>query len=904
VSAPSGTVTFLFTDIEGSTRLWQQDEKAMQAALSRHDELLRKAIADHDGVVFSSMGDGMGAVFSSASAAVASAVAAQRALEAETWITEAPIRVRMGIHTGEAVARDGDYLGTAVNRTARLMAIGHGGQTLCSQATAAVVGADTPDGAVLVDLGERRLRDLSEPIRVFQVRHPDLRAEFPPLRSVDAVATNLPIVRTDLIGRSGEVELLTALVERERLVSLVGVGGVGKTRLALAVAAALAAGFADGCWLVELAPVAEGSEVAKTVAAAIGAPMPDLEALVGYLGDRRALIVLDNCEHVLGDAAELLEALLVTCPDVHIVVTSREPVGLDGEQVRRVQSLGVPAVDATPGEAAQAAAVRLFTARAAAASDHFEIGDTNVDAVSEICRHLDGIPLAIELAAARVRAMPPAEIAGRLEERFRLLAGGSRRAQVRHRTLLATVSWSHDLLSRDEQIAFRRLCVFPSTFDLAAAEAVVGEVELDVVDCVVRLVDRSLVQYEPEQGRYWLLETLRQYGRDRLADAGERDESSERHARYYLGLVERIGPGLFDARYRSAHAQLSAELDNLRATAEWCSEHERWVDLAAMARQSGSYLWFEPGYGAAWYQQIIDHAGALDPQTLIDALGELAHVQVALFGAFAAGEASAQRSLALAETSRLEPSPWAWLAQAVAAAMLTAAGGPDGLGPSELALSAAQARHDQTAASAASDYRMIFMWTADPDRDTGAAAIRDALDLAERTRNPMLITTAAYFAAGCHLAYSAEPDFAAGLHILARYDDGIRVGGGTEVWLDTHWGNALLGLRQPGAVEHLARAARLADRVSVLPPLELALRLLAIAYAEAGRTAQAATLVGYTDANLSQYRLDLPGLRWIKPRLERALDGLAGRSDYETQGSTRHRRQIMALINELSSPTE
>ena len=253
-------------------------------------------------------------------------------------------------------------------------------------------------------------------------------------------------------------------------------GGVGKTRLALAVAAALASGFADGCWLVELAAVAEGSEVAKTVAAAIGAPMPDLQGLGGYLADRRMLVVLDNCEHVLPDAADLLDALLAACPEVHVVVTSREPIGLDGEQVRRVQPLGVPAVDVAPGEAAQAAAVRLFAARAAAVSDHFEIGDANVEPqVSEICRHLDGIPLAIELAAARVRAMPPAEIAGRLEERFRLLAGGSRRAQERHRTLLAAVSWSHDLLREDEQIVFRRLCVFPSTFDLAAAEAVAGE---------------------------------------------------------------------------------------------------------------------------------------------------------------------------------------------------------------------------------------------------------------------------------------------------------------------------------------------------------------------------------------------------------------------------------------------
>jgi predicted ATPase len=633
--------------------------------------------------------------------------------------------------------------------------------------------------------------------------------------------------------------------------------------------------------------------------------MSDLEGLVGYLADRRMLMVLDNCEHVLGDAAELLDALLAACPDVHVVATSREPVGLDGEQVRRVQSLAVPGVDATPEEAAQAAAVRLFAARAAAVSEHFEIADTNVGAVSEICQHLDGIPLAIELAAARVRAMPPAEIAGRLEERFRLLAGRSRRAQERHRTLLAAVSWSHDLLGADERIVFRRLCVFPSGFDLAAAEAVVGEVGPDVVDCVVRLVDRSLVQYEPEEGRYRLLETLRQYGRDRLADAGETDETTERHARYYLGLVERITPELLDARHYRAHAQLSAELDNLRATAEWCNEHDRWVELAAMARQSWLFLWSAPFDGARWYQQIIDHADAADPQTLIDALGELAFLQVGVFGAFAAGEASAQNSLALAESSGLDPSPWAWLARAtVAATVLTAAGGPDGLGPSELAQAAAEVRHDQPAASSALNFRMMFMWTADRDQDSGAAVMRDALDLAESTGNPFLIKEAAFFAAGGPLVYSAEADFAAALDILARHDDGIRVGAGTEIWLDTHWGNALLGLRQPGAVEHLVRAVRLADRLGWLIPLEQALRLLAIAYAEAGHASQAATLVGYADANLSQYRMDTPGLGWIIPRLELALASLADRSDYQTQGSTWHRRQIMALINELSSPTQ
>ena len=370
----------------------------------------------------------------------------------------------MGLHTGETVERDGDYFGPVVNRAARLMAVAHGGQVVCSQATAAL--ADS--GVGLRSLGEHRLRDLGVAEHVFQVGV----GVFPPLRSVDAMPTNLPTVRTELIGRADDMAALARLVELEQLVTLTGVGGVGKTRLALAVAAAMAPAYPDGCWLVELAPVAEGAEVLKTVAAAMRAPATDLDGLVAYLADRRMLVVLDNCEHVLADTARLVDAVLADAPELHVVATSREPLGLDGEHVRRVQSLGVPALDAAVGEAAGTPAVRLFAERAAAASDGFAITPANVSSVVDICRHLDGIPLAIELAAARVRAMPPAEIAGRLGERFRLLAGGSRRAQERHRTLLATVSWSHDLLSDAERLVFRRLAVFPASFDLAAAEAV------------------------------------------------------------------------------------------------------------------------------------------------------------------------------------------------------------------------------------------------------------------------------------------------------------------------------------------------------------------------------------------------------------------------------------------------
>ena len=530
----SGTVSFLFTDIEGSTQLWDSVPDAMRPALERHDEIFRSCIGACDGYVFSIGGDGFGAAFARAADALTVAVAMQEALAAEPWPDGAVVRVRMGVHTGEVSERDGNYFGTAVNRAARLMAVAHGGQVVCSQASATLAG----DAVSLRSLGEHRLRDLAAAEQIFQVGE----GSFPPLRSVDAVPTNLPTVRTELIGRTDDVTSLMELVERERLVTLTGVGGVGKTRLALGVAAAIAAGFTDGCWLVELSPVADGDEVVKTVAAAMRAPTTTTDALVDYLADRRVLIVLDNCEHVLDAAADLADAILADAADVHVLVTSREPLGLDGEQVRRVQSLALPDAEATADVASASAAVRLFAERAAAVSEGFAVDAGNVDAVVEICRHLDGIPLAIELAAARVRAMAPAEIARRLDERFRLLAGGSRRSQERHRTLLATVAWSHDLLTDEERTTFRRLAVFPASFDLTAAEAVAGDGDIDAVDCVLRLVDRSLVVYEPAEDRYRLLETLRQFGADRLAEAGETEATRERHARYFLDFAARYDP--------------------------------------------------------------------------------------------------------------------------------------------------------------------------------------------------------------------------------------------------------------------------------------------------------------------------------------------------------------------------
>jgi len=725
--------------------------------------------------------------------------------------------------------------------------------------------------------------------------HPDLEREFPPLQSVDAVPTNLPTVRTELIGRSADIETLAELVARERLVTLTGVGGVGKTRLALGVAATLAADYADGCWLVELAPVAGGDEVVKVTAAAMRSPTTDLDALAAYLADRRVLIVLDNCEHVLDAAADLVDAVLESAPDVHVVVTSREPLGLDGEQVRRVQSLAVPDEHVDANAARSTAAVRLFTERAAAVADGFAVDAGNVAAVVEICRHLDGIPLAIELAAARVRAMPPEEIASRLDERFRLLAGGSRRSQERHRTLLATVAWSHDLLTDDEKVTFRRLTVFPASFDLAAAEAVAGEGGVDVVECVLRLVDRSLVVYEPESGRYRLLETLRQFGADRLADAGETESTRQRHARHFLGLVEQVAPGLFDARFDATQTMLTIELDNLRATADWCAEAGWWGELAGMCQQ----LWyFITGVatvdGAAWYQQFIDHGADVVDQVVVDALGQLAYLHAVNLGNFATGTTLSAQSRELATAHQLEEPAIAWLAAALAA-MFTG-DNATALHASERAVAAAEARGDERVAVAAlcgQQGPLGLLGEFDRGVEVGEEAVRRA----ERLGQPSLVLASVISAASMHFNNSAGLDFASCLDVLAAHPGGVVGGSTSEMWFDITRATAQVGLQQRSAVEHLARAARTADRLHSLHAFDIALRFLAVVAAEAGLGDHAHALVAYTEENLRPYRVENPQQVWVQERLDEVLAGLPAPSP----GPVPPRGEIMRRITELEA---
>lgn len=575
---PSGTVTFLFTDLEGSTRLWEEQPEAMQAALARHDQLLTEAVESHGGHIVKRTGDGLHAVFATADAAVAAAVAGQRSLIAEPWGPIGELRVRMGLHTGTAEQRGGDYYGPAPNRAARLMGVAHSGQVLCSQATADLVRDSLQPSVGVLELGRHRLRDLARPEVVFQVAHPDLPADFPPLRALDAYPGNLPVQLTSFVGRDHELAAIGEMLERARLVTITGVGGVGKTRLALQVAADVLPRFGHGAWLCELAAAGDPETMVQVVAATLGvsprAGVSLAASIREYLRSKQVLVVLDNCEHLLGVAARFAESVLRECPEVRILATSREGLAVAGEQLVALASLPVP-VESDLDVALSSEAVRLFGERAAAARSGFVLDGTNVGAVSEICRRLDGIPLAIELAAARVVGMRPAEIAARLDERFRLLTGGRRTAVERQQTLRATVEWSYSLLQPAEALVFDRLGVFAASFDASAAEAVVageGLEDWDVIDAVAGLVTKSmLADEEGAEGetRYAMLETLRAYARERLEAAGQADAWRRHHAQHYANFAEEVGPGVRGPDQLDAQTAIRAELDNLRSAVTW-----------------------------------------------------------------------------------------------------------------------------------------------------------------------------------------------------------------------------------------------------------------------------------------------------------------------------------------------
>ena len=603
---PTGTVAFLFTDVEGSTQRWESHREAMDDAVKRHDALLHDAIDRHNGYVFKTIGDAFCVAFARVSDAVATALEAQRALSAEDFSAVGGLPIRIGLHAGEASERHGDYFGPAVNRVARLMSIGHGGQILLSGVTRDLAYSDLPTSASLLDLGSHRLKDLTEPEQVWQLTIAGLPAEFPSLKSLDAIPNNLPIQPTSFRGRERDLEEVTSLLSQHKLLTLFGSGGIGKTRLALQVGAEALDQNPDGIWFIDFAPITDPELVSSVIAKEIGMPQVEGrridESIPQWLRRKKLLLILDNCEHVLEPVAAIAGAITRSCPDVRMLATSRQALGVSGEAVHRLPSLAVP----EPGSmlnaehALQHGAIALFVDRAALADTRFILTDDNAPIVAEICRRLDGIPLAIELAAARVKILSIPNLAQRLNERFKILTGGNRTALPRQKTLGALIDWSYDLLNAQEQMLFSRVGIFAGGFSLDAATAVCsGEDldEIDILDLLSSLTDKSLVVADTagEQERCHLLESTRAYALEKLTAAGARERLAYRHAEYFRDRAqeadERFGTGSTAAWL----ASVEPDLDNYRAVLEWALKDGHDMALGGAVAGALSSLWSNGG---------------------------------------------------------------------------------------------------------------------------------------------------------------------------------------------------------------------------------------------------------------------------------------------------------------------
>ncbi len=655
---PTGTVTFLFTDIEHSTLLLQELGDRWPQVLEDHRRLVGAAIEASRGRQIGTEGDSFFAVFSSALDAATAVVAAQRALAAHPW-PGFDVRVRMGLHTGQARVLGDGYVGLDVHRAARIAAAGHGGQILVSDAAASLIEKELPPGVGLRDLGEHRLKDLPRPERLYQLEVQGLPTEFPALKSLDIRRNNLPLSLTSFIGRHEEMVAARSQVTQARLVTLIGPGGMGKTRLALQLAAEVLEEYADGVWLTELARLSDAELIAPTLLMVLGLReqpgRPALQTLIDYLGSRQALLVLDNCEHLIEAAAGLASALLNACPKLRLLATSREALGVPGEAVWRVPALSLPAPEEVPpaAEMAEWPAVALFVDRGTAALPSFQISENNAALVAQICRRLDGIPLAIELAAARLKVLSVRQLADRLDDRFRILTGGSRAALPRQQTLRAAIDWSHDLLAQSEKVFLRRISVFAGGFNLAAAEAICAADPLapgEVLDLVTALVSKSLLTLEEREAepRYNALETIREYAAERLREAGEQAGLERAHRAWFLALAERA-----EAEFRGPDQflwfdQLDSELGNLRAGFKSCLDNAE-PDPALRYAAALGLFWRARGHiteGRDWLRRALGRREFSDPRVHARALAWAGYLAIPQ-GAFLEAERLAEESLTM-----------------------------------------------------------------------------------------------------------------------------------------------------------------------------------------------------------------------------------------------------------------
>src|SRR5688572_14628259 len=617
---PTGTVTFLFTDIEGSTKLWEKSPRGMQVVLIRHDAVLWEAIEGHGGFVFKTVGDAFCAAFPTALGALEAALATQRGLFSEVWGAEiGTLKARMALHTGAAHERDGDYFGPPVNRVARLLSAGHGGQVLLSSSTQELVRDHLPATTHLRYLGEKPLKDRSRPERIFQLTAPALPSEFPPLKTLESHTNNLPLQATPLIGREREVEAVCGLLRspETRLLTLVGPGGTGKTRVGLQVAAELVDDFEDGVFFAPIAAITDPALVAPTLARILGlseGAQPPEELLEGYLRDRKTLLLLDNLEQV-PESAPVVDGLLSSAANLKILATSRTPLGLYGEHEFPVPPLSLPDPDSLPllENLTEYEAIRLFVERARAVRPDFSLTEENGPAVVEICERLDGLPLAIELAAARIKLLPPQVLLDRLGNRLKLLTGGARNLPERQRTLRNAIEWSYGLLDEGEKLLFGRLGVFSGGATLEAIEAVCdarGDLPTDVFDGASSLLDKSLLRQEEGavgEPRFVMLETIHEFANVMLEESGEVEAVRRAHAEYFLALAEEAEPMLWGAEDAAWLDRLEREHDNMRAALSWAIEHEE-TTLALRVSGALRWFWYMEGYygeGRRWLEAAL-----------------------------------------------------------------------------------------------------------------------------------------------------------------------------------------------------------------------------------------------------------------------------------------------------------